>query len=222
MVKDIEKLPKNALISMSNSSDPYPVVEKEYEITKKCLEVFKEYDVRLLVVTKSDLVVRDVKLLSELKSAVSITITCDDSLASIIEPGAPTTPRRIEAIKILRDAEIPTILRFDPIIPFLNEDATWLIEKCEPQHTVTSTLKLRRDSFKRIISAFPSLERKFRELYVKKGDRIQNYFYLPKSYRINLLCKFKDKFEELGLSYAFCREGVKFKAKSCDGSHLIG
>lgn len=220
VVKDLEKIPKNALISMSNSSDPYPIVEKKYGITRKCLEIFKECNIRLLVVTKGD-VTRDIDLLSNLKSAVSITITCDTKIAKILEPNAPEPSIRIEVIKKLKDAGIPTILRLDPIIPFVNENALWIIEKCEPDHVVTSTLKLRWDSFKRIISAFPFLEKKYRELYIKNGEKIQNYFYLPKNYRIKLLSKVKEKCEELGLSYAFCREGINFKAKSCDGSHLI-
>lgn len=221
IVKDLEKLPKNALVSMSNSSDPYPPVEKEYEITRKCLEIFRNYDVRLLVVTKGDAIVRDIDLLSELKVAVSITITCDNSIARILEPNAPKTEKRIEVMKTIKDSGIPTILRLDPIIPSINEDTTWLIDKSEPDHVVSSTLKLRWDSFKRMVLAFQELEKKYRELYLRKGDKIQNYFYLPENYRIKLLSKIKEKCEELGISYAFCREGIKFKAKSCDGSHLI-
>lgn len=221
IIRDLDKLPKNSLISMSNSSDPYPPVEKKYEITRKCLEIFREYDVRLLVVTKGDVIVRDIDLLSELKSAISITITCDNNTAKILEPNAPKTERRIEIMKVIKDVGIPTILRLDPIIPLINEDAVWLIEECEPGHVVSSTLKLRWDSFKRMVSAFPFLKNKYEELYLKKGERMQNYFYLPKNYRIRLLSKVKEKCEELGISYAFCREGIEFKAKSCDGSHLI-
>ncbi|RLI78698.1 radical SAM protein [Archaeoglobales archaeon] len=220
IVRDLEKLPKYALISMSNSSDPYPIVEKKYRITRKCLEIFKEYDIRLLIVTKGDTVVRDVDLMSEMNSAVSITITCDDKTAKILESNAPTTEKRIDVIKVIKDAGIPTVLRLDPIMPFINEDALWLIEKCEPDHVVSSTLKLRWDSFKRMVSAFPHLKTKYEELYLE-GEKVQNYFYLPKDYRIRLLSKVKEKCEELGISYAFCRENIEFKAKSCDGSHLI-
>ena len=221
VLRDLDKLPKGTLISMSNSSDPYPPEETRFRVTQRCLEIFKNFDIKLLVTTKGDTVRRDVKLLSELNAAVSITITCDSKIARILEPKAPTTESRIDTIKALKDSGIPTILRFDPIIPYINENDLWLIEKCEPEHVVSSTLKLRWDAFKRLISAFPSLKNKYKELYIEKGNKIQGYLYLSEKYRLSLLSKVKEKCEELGISYAFCREGIEFKAKSCDGSHLI-
>ncbi len=220
--RDLQELPSNALISMSNSSDPYPPAERSLEITRRCLEIMKDYDVRLLVVTKSDIVTRDIDLLSEMRSAVSITLTClSNSIASKIEPNAPKPEKRIEALRKLKDAGVPVILRLDPIIPFLTEnEALKVLEACDfVDHVVTSTLKLRKDILARFARVFPELAERYRRIYTEKVGR--SYHYMPKDLRLKLLNPIVERCEELGISYAFCREGFKFKAESCDGSHLI-
>jgi DNA repair photolyase len=219
--RDLRKLP-NKLISMSNSSDPYPSIEFKLENTQKCLSLMKDYDFRVLVVTKSDLVVRDADILSEMRSAVSITITTL-SKAAILEPNAPSPQKRVDALRKLKDAGIPVILRLDPLIPLLTEeDSLKVVDACDfVDHIVTSTLKLRVDSFKKITNAFPELREKYKKLYFEEGEKIQNSWYLPAWLRREMLERIAGKCKEAGISYAFCREGFKFNAKSCDGSHLI-
>ena len=204
--KDLQKIPENALISMSNSSDPYPPVEKEREITRRCLEILKDYDVRLLIVTKSDIVVRDLDILSEMRCAVSITITGLDSL----EPFAPPSERRIEALKQIKDLNIPTILRFDPVIPGMNDEKLEIIEKCMPNHVVTSTLKLTDTIASKIV-----------ELKTLYQENFGRYRYMKRQDRIRILKKVENYCKNFEISCAFRREGLNFKAKSCDGSHLI-
>ncbi len=212
---------KSPLISMSNSSDPYPPLERKRELTRKCLEIFKNFDARILIITKSDIVTRDVKLLSELKCAVAISVTGFSS--SVFEPFAPKPERRIRALKILHEIGIPVILRLDPLIPWIDKKE-WeeILEKCcFVDHVVTSTLKLREDSMRRILKISPKLKELINDLYIRKGERIRNSLYLPKSVRENMLRTVEEKCSELGITCAFCREGFEFKAKSCDGSHLI-
>ncbi len=220
--KDLQKLPSNALISMSNSSDPYPPAERSLEITRRCLEIMRDYDIRLLIVTKSDIVARDIDLLSEMRCAVSVTVTCiSDSIASKIEPNAPKPKKRIKALKEIKDAGIPVILRLDPVIPFLTEkDVLKVLEACNfVDHVVTSTLKLRKDILARFARVFPEIAERYRSIYTERVGR--SYYYMPKELRLKLLSSIVKRCEELGISYAFCREGFEFKAESCDGSHLI-
>jgi DNA repair photolyase len=215
--RDLNRLPDNAVISMSNSSDPYPPVEKKLQITRRCLEIFKEYDIGILLVTKSDIFTRDLDILSEMNAAVSVTITgCDKA-----EPHAPPTDQRIQAFKKLKDWNIPAILRFDPIIPGINQSKVWIIEKCEPDHVVTSTLKLRRDSLKKIAKVYPDLANWLVDMYLTKGERKGRYYYLPKNYRERLLRMVEKFCADIGVKCAFCREGIPFKSRSCDGSHLL-
>ncbi len=221
--KDLKRLDLKKPISMSNSSDPYPPVEREYKITRKCIELMKDYGVKLLVVTKSDIVARDADILSEMNCCVSVTVT-GFKYAKIIEPQAPMPEKRIEAMEKLKDAGIPVVLRLDPVLPFINEsEVEEVLRRCDfVDHVVTSTLKLRGDSFRRIVSALPWLEEQYRRLYFEMGEKIQNSWYLPESMRSKILRKVESICDELGISCAFCREGFKFKAKSCDGQHLLG
>ncbi len=212
---DLKRLPKNSLISMSNSSDPYPPIERELLVTRRCLEIMNSYDLRLLIVTKGDTVVRDLDVFPK-KTVVSITVTSLKH-AKYLEPNAPEPERRIEALKTLKGCGIPVVLRLDPIIPFLTEEeALKVLEKCDfVDHVVTSTLKLRGD----IVSRFsPDLVEVYRKYYT---ERYGNYLYLRKGLRVKILKRVEERCEEMGISCAFCREGIPFKAGSCDGSHLI-
>jgi len=209
------------LISMSNSSDPYPPAEKSKEITRRCLEIFRNFEVRLLVITKSNLVERDAKLLSELKCAIAISIS---NLSGRFELSAPKPEQRIRALKTLHDFGIPTILRLDPLMPWIRKEEWFeIIEKCSfVDHIVTSTLKLRFDSIQRILQISPELKGFIDRAYFQNGERIGNSIYLPKEERRKMLKAVEEKCKEFGISLGFCREGFSFRAKSCDGSHLIG
>ena len=223
--KEVEKLPKESLISLSNSSDPYQKLEEKFLFTRKALEIFKEKNFRVLIITKSDLVLRDLDLLSKMRVAVTITITTLKHFKKL-EPGAPPPQKRIEALKILKKAKIPVGLRLDPIIPFLNEDEIEeIIEKVAPfiLHLTTSTFKPKIDSWKRFKKAFPQIAKKLEKLYFEKGEKIQNSWYLPKKFRKTILLKVKKICDKEKISFSCCREGFLElnSAKSCDGSHLI-
>ncbi len=220
--KDLKKIDLSLPISMSNSSDPYPPIEKKEKITKKCIELMKDYDAKLLIVTKSDIVIRDAKLLSEINCCVSITITSFNK-AKILESNAPPPEKRVEALRKLKDWGVPVVLRLDPILPKINEkEIDHILNLCEfVDHVVTSTLKLRADSFKRVCDHFPELKNEYKKLYFKLGEKIGNSFYLPKNIRLEILRCVEEKCREVGLSCAFCREGIKFEAESCDGQHLL-
>ncbi len=222
--RELRGIKEKTLISMSNSSDPYPPMEKEYELTRKAIDLFSKRNLKLLILTKSDIVVRDIDLLRNMSSAVSITITTfDNEIAEKIEPFAPNPMKRLKALKKLRNSGIPVILRLDPIIPFINDEGIEeVLERANfVDHVVSSTLKLRFDSFSRLSKAFPELKGKFKELYFNRGTKMGNSWYLERKIRENLLSRVAKACEELNLSYAFCREGMKFKARSCDGSHLL-
>jgi len=206
---------------MSNSSDPYPPIERDRKLTRACIKLIRDYEMRLLVITKSDLVTRDVDLLVSSKCAVAITVTGFST--RVFEPRAPSPEKRIEALRRLHEAGIPTILRLDPIMPWIKEEEIFkVLEKCSfVDHVVASTLKLKPHSFKEMTTAFPRLKAELIRLYFVGGEKIGASWYLPKSMRVELLRKVESWCKAHGISVAFCREGIDFKAKSCDGSHLI-
>lgn len=225
---DVPRLPESALISMSNSSDPYPPMEYELELTRRCLKEFQKSNLRILIITKSDLVLRDVDLLRSLRCAVTFTITTlDDNLASRLEPGAPPPSRRLYAVEMLSSEGIRVGVRIDPIIPHLNdENFDNLLKEVRDAgaiHITSSTFKPRPDSWIRIEAAFPDVAERLRSLYFEEGERVARSHYLPKHVRFRLMKTVADECRRLGLTFACCREGFidLSTGASCDGSHLI-
>ena len=225
VTKELSALPKNSLISLSNSSDPYQPLEKVYQHTRKFLELLVKKDLKVLIITKSDLVLRDWELLKQLKCAVSITIT-SKSLFSKLEPGAPSYEARLNAVKTLSENGIPVSVRLDPVIPGLNEkEVLEILEEIAPyvKHITSSTYKAKPDSLRRLIKAFPEKKELWERLYLKEGIKISGSFYLKKELRKKLLQPLFEKAKKFGLSFAACREGIEeFKNPArCDGSFLI-
>ena len=112
-------------VGFGSMNDCYMPIEKEELLTVQALELMKRYKFPIHIITKSNLVERDISLLQEISkiyAAVSFSITtADDNLSKIIEPGAPTTSERFLAIKRLSDAGIYCGICFMPILPFIND-----------------------------------------------------------------------------------------------------
>ncbi|MGV3577409.1 PA0069 family radical SAM protein [Brevundimonas sp.] len=113
-------------IHIGGNTDPYQPVEKTQRITRGLLEVLQRFNQPFSIITKSNLITRDVDILGpmgrdHLASAfVSIT-TLDRDLARTMEPRAATPARRLDAVKRLADAGIPVGIGFAPVIPGLND-----------------------------------------------------------------------------------------------------
>lgn len=222
---DLNKIPPNSLISMANSSDPYAQLEAKLKLTQRCLQLFAQHRVRLLLITKSNLVARDAKLLSKLRACISFSITTlQPELASKLEPNAPMPELRLKAAAKLIKSGVPVSLRLDPIIPGINEAEVEEVVKQAAsigiKHLTSSTYKARPDNWKRMIQAFPKLKH-YQHLYFEQGEKISNSYYLPGNVRLQLMQKVKDSCLRYGLSFACCREGFKLNSASCDSSHLI-
>jgi len=123
-----EELPRKrraGIIGTGSMNDPYMPLEERTQLTRRALEAISEYGFGVHVMTKSDLVVRDIDLLrriARVSAAVSLTITTvDDDLARIIEPGAPPPSARFGAMKQLSDAGIETRVALMPTLPFIED-----------------------------------------------------------------------------------------------------
>ncbi|MEM3412210.1 MAG: radical SAM protein [archaeon] len=124
--KDLEKLEKG-VIGFGTVTDCYQPVEKKYEITRKCLEILKEFDIPVCIQTKSSLILRDIKIISEMDSEIGITITSLENWQTF-EPKADTPEKRIEVLKNFHDIGIKTFLFIGPILPSTNPKE--ILEKC--------------------------------------------------------------------------------------------
>ncbi|TRD05888.1 MULTISPECIES: PA0069 family radical SAM protein [unclassified Mesorhizobium] len=113
-------------IAIGTNTDPYQPIEKQYRIMREILEVLEARGHPVGIVTKSALVTRDIDILSRMaerglaKVALSVT-TMDRMLARTMEPRASTPTKRLEAIRQLSDAGIPTSVMVAPIIPGLTD-----------------------------------------------------------------------------------------------------
>ncbi|HUN45056.1 MAG TPA: PA0069 family radical SAM protein [Stellaceae bacterium] len=113
-------------MAMGSNTDPYQPVERKLQLTRRILEVLREFRHPVGIVTKSALVTRDIDILAEMARdqlatvAVSVT-TLDRALARKMEPRAATPERRLEAITALAAAGIPTAVMSSPMIPALND-----------------------------------------------------------------------------------------------------
>ncbi len=117
---------KPQFIAMSGVTDPYQPVERKLRLTRRCLEVLAEFRNPVGIITKNHLVTRDIDLLAELAShqavCVHVSVTSLDSrLAARLEPRTSLPVRRLEAIRELSKAGIPTGVMVAPSIPGLND-----------------------------------------------------------------------------------------------------
>jgi DNA repair photolyase len=115
------------VIAMGTNTDPYQPIERQLKITRSILEVLRDFNHPVGIVTKSPLILRDLDILAPMaeqglaRAAISIT-TLDRKLARVMEPRAATPGRRVEAISGLHRAGVPVAVMFAPVIPALNDD----------------------------------------------------------------------------------------------------
>jgi DNA repair photolyase len=117
---------KPQTLVMSGVTDPYQPVERRLKITRACLEVLARFRNPIGIITKNQLVTRDLDLLGELAThgaaAVNISITSlDPKLQRVLEPRTSSPRARLDAISQLRTAGIPVGVMTAPIIPGLND-----------------------------------------------------------------------------------------------------
>jgi len=223
--KEAAKL-KGEIISIANSSDPYPNLEAKTGLTRKCLEILSQHNCKIQIITKSNLVTRDADLLKKVPSMVSLTITTDDDdTAKLIEPHAPPPSERLKAVKILIKNGISTSVRIDPVIPFLNDSMDNLIEtlaNISVKHITGSTYKVKTDNWQRLSMALPKTAEKLKPLYFEKGEKIGRYVYLPRDLRLKLMKTMAALAEKHGMKFGTCREGLStLNTAICDGSWLL-
>lgn len=134
----IRKKRKRCMIGTGSMCDPYIPIEKELGLMRRCLEIIDHHNFGATLITKSDLVLRDLDILTRInnktKAVVQMTLTtADDQLCRKIEPGVCPTSRRFEVLQTCHKAGIPTVVWFSPLLPFINdtrENIEGIVEYC--------------------------------------------------------------------------------------------
>lgn len=117
---------KHEQVMLSGDTDCYQPIEARYELTRRCLEAFRDHANPLSIVTKSFLITRDLELLVELSERADLSVVfsipfADEATARAIEPGAPRPAKRLEALSRLSAAGLRTGVLVAPVIPGLND-----------------------------------------------------------------------------------------------------
>jgi DNA repair photolyase len=179
-------------IAIGTATDPYQPAEKEYGVTRACLEeLAKRAELSISIITKSDQIVRDIDILKVIaaKSALSVNITVTTlrpRLARLLEPRAPRPDLRLEAVRKLREAGINVGVSASPLIPGITDGEGELeavaegAKRAGAQWFFSGVLFLMPASKKTFLpfirEKFPKLARQYDRWYAKNG-------YAPEEYR---------------------------------------
>ena len=117
---------KRCMIGTGSMSDPYMPLEAQLEYTRKALLLIEKYGFGATLITKSDRVLRDLDILKSINQKTKVVVqmtltTADEALCKLVEPNVSTTKQRFEALKILRDNNIPTVVWLCPVLPYIND-----------------------------------------------------------------------------------------------------
>jgi DNA repair photolyase len=113
---------RGEVVALSGNTDCYQPLEASYGLTRRCLEVLRDHDTPVGIVTKAALVVRDIDVLRDMSGIISVSVPfIDDDTGRAIEPWAPKVSRRFDAIAALADAGLDVAVAIAPVIPGLND-----------------------------------------------------------------------------------------------------
>ena len=207
----LKKKRRKCMIATGSMSDPYMSLEKELEYTRKALMVIDKYGFGATLITKSNLVLRDIDILKRInsnsKAVVQMTLTtADDNLCKIIEPNVCPTSQRVQALKKLNLEGIPTVVWLCPILPFINDtksNISRVIEMCHESNVkgiicFGMGLTLREGNreyyYEKLDKNFPALK----EQYIK---RYKDSYSVPSPNEKALLELFHERCDAYGMMH---------------------
>jgi len=172
---------RKGIIGTGSMHDAYMPIEEKVKLTERALEAIAEFGFGVHVVTKSDLVLRDVSILKKISryhtAAVSLTITTiNDELSKKVEPGAPPTSARFRTLRRLAEAGIETRIALMPILPFIEdteENVVAIVEEAQrcgvktivPWFGMSLRDRQRAHFYERLDELFPGLKDRYIETY---------------------------------------------------------
>jgi DNA repair photolyase len=179
-------------IAIGTATDPYQPAEREYGVTRACLEeLTKREGLSVSIITKSNQIVRDIDVLKRLaeRSTLNINITVTTlraRLARLLEPRAPRPDLRLAAVKQLREAGLSVGVSASPLIPGITDREGELEAVAAAAHEAgaqwffSGVLFLMPASARQFLpfvkEKFPKLAKQYQQWYAKNG-------YAPEEYR---------------------------------------
>jgi len=200
--KQLKKI-KSGNILISSVTDPYNPLERKYQITRKILEKLKDKDFFVSILTKSNLVLRDVDLLKQMRCDVGITITTfNEEARKIFEPNTISSEERLKVLDELKNQGIKTYIFFGPLLPYISDmNLEKTIEKfasVKPSNIIIDRLNVKSSYQWKIIEKvleknYPQLLNQWKEVLFSKND-----YYKKLKENIIENCK------KFNLNYEFC------------------
>ncbi|HEY6764640.1 MAG TPA: radical SAM protein [Candidatus Sulfotelmatobacter sp.] len=204
---ELRKVKQDEAIALGTATDPYQPAERRYEVTRSILEEFSRHQgYELSIVTKSNLVVRDLDLLLEIakqnRLSVHVTITTlNIELARILEPRAPRPDLRLDAVRALAQAGLHVGLSCSPVVPGITDSAADLQALVRAASEAGADYVFANALFLKPCSAaifLPFLASNFPHLVKNYRERYQGRSFLPPAYgrRLSqLMSRLREKYE---------------------------
>jgi DNA repair photolyase len=188
---ELRKVKPGESIALGTATDPYQPAERRYEVTRSILEEFSRHrGFELGIITKSNLVVRDLELLIEVAKqnqlSIHVTITTlNTELARILEPRAPRPDLRLDAVRALASANLRVGLSCSPVIPGITDSPEDLESVVRAASEAGADYVFANPLFLKPCSAaifLPFLEVNFPRLAASYRERYQGRSFLPPEY----------------------------------------
>ena len=205
--QELRRVRPNEAIALGTATDPYQPAERRYEVTRGILEEFSRHrGFELGIVTKSNLVVRDLDVLKEVaktnRLSIHVTVTTlDVELARILEPRAPRPDLRLDAVRTLAKAGLRVGVSCSPVVPGITDSPNDLESLVRAAAESGADYVFANPLFLKPCSAavfLPFLEQNFPHLAANYRQRYQDRAFLPPSYskRLSqLIAKLKEKYK---------------------------
>jgi DNA repair photolyase len=189
-------------ILISIVTDPYQAAERECKMTRKILEkLSKKYHVSIL--TKSDLVLRDIDLFRRLDCEVGMTITTlNENHAKNFEPNATPPMKRLDVLSYLKVSGVKTYVFFGPLLPFISDiDLEKTVSKLAASRVnkvMVDRLNIKGTNHWKSIKAFLDAN------YPEMAGKWKDVLFTQNDYYDNLKKTLTDLFNRYGVKYEFC------------------
>jgi DNA repair photolyase len=207
--QELGRIDRKDGIAIGTATDPYQPAERRYGRTRGILEVFaRERGRHIGIITKSDLVVRDIDLLQEIARAnvlcVHLTITTlNEKLARMLEPRAPRPDLRLEAVRKLAEAGLVVGVNPNPIMPGIT-DSERALDRLARASRDAGAVTFGGGPLFLMPSAqavfFPFLEREFPQLLARYRELYARSAYLGREYKDELASRVRRIRERYGLT----------------------
>jgi DNA repair photolyase len=219
---DLRRVKPNEAIALGTATDPYQPAERRYEVTRGILEEFaRHHGFELGIVTKSNLVSRDLELLRQVavanKLSVHITITTlNTDLARILEPRAPRPDLRLDAVRALSQAGLRVGVSCSPVVPGITDSPKDLESVIRAAAEAGADYVFANPLFLKPCSAaifLPFLEQNFPHLAASYRERYQDRAFLTPAYAKRLSQLVRSLREKYKITGADRRERPAYATK---------